>query len=223
MQQEEGFHCQSMFHTSGPSWQCIKSFWKVPRRGSNIKSELRAHICREHSNLIGRKCVIAKHIRLSGQLPNTRESMLSPSVLTDSAHPLNAATGASQGTIWVNPVSVAAVAPGQWRDFLGVVFGARPQCMVGVPVSHDCVDAAIETVNSFLNVSHNTQADTQALIECGTSQSTRRKGDYQLICSSLHISSLALPTTRINSLQPLFFLSLFYCLTVISCLMHFFF
>lgn len=76
------------------SWQYIKSLRKAPCRGFNTKSGLREHICREHSNLIKRKCVIAKHIPLSERLPDTRGTVLSPSVVTDSAHPLNAVSGA---------------------------------------------------------------------------------------------------------------------------------
>lgn len=92
-----------------------------------------------------------------------------------------------EGTNWINPVSVVAVALGQWRGFLAGVFGAWPQCIVGVLVSHSCVEAMIETVSSFLNVNLNTRVDMSGLIEYGTSQSTQRNKDYQLIFTSLYI------------------------------------
>lgn len=76
------------------SWQYIKSLWKAPCRGFNTKSGLRTHICRENSNLIKRKCVIAKHIPLLEWLPNIRGTVLSPSVATGSEHPQNTLSGA---------------------------------------------------------------------------------------------------------------------------------
>lgn len=81
---------------STATWHYIKSFWMAPCRGFNTESELRTHICREHGSLIKRKCVTGKahtppH---SERLPNTRGSILSPSVVTDSVHPLNTVSGA---------------------------------------------------------------------------------------------------------------------------------
>lgn len=121
-----------------------------------------------------------------------------------------------EGTNWINPVSVVAVAPGQWRDFLGGVFGARPQCIVWVLVNHSCVEAAIETVNSFLNVSLNTRADMLGLIEFGTSQSTQRNKDYQLIFLSLYICLVLLmcPQQGLTVLSCSSFLSFLFNVTV---------
>lgn len=75
-------------------WQYTKRLWKGPCRGFGTKSWRVTHICGEHSHLIKRECVRAKLIPLSEGLPNTRGSLLSPSVVTDSAHPLNALSGA---------------------------------------------------------------------------------------------------------------------------------
>lgn len=155
----------------------IKRLWKPLSRGLNTKSGLRTHICREHSGLIKRECVTVKHIPHLRTAAKHKRKL--PLILacdwqcTSSKH----CEWSFEGTNWINPVSVVAVALGQWRDFLGGVIGAWLRCVVGVLVSHSCVEA----VNSFLNVSLNTKTDMLDLIEYGTSQSTQRNKDYQLI------------------------------------------
>lgn len=83
-------------------------------------------------------------------------------------------------------------------------------------MSHGCMEAVIETANSFHNVSRNTRVDMQGLIEYGTSQSTKRNKDYQLIFSSLYIclSLLLCPQPGLTVLSCFFSLSGLFYLTV---------